>query len=118
MEGAPGEAAPNRLAVASLNDIDRRILKESLRLARQEQIAEIGLPRGGRAGSARIPPEQDLADHRSVKNDDEAPGPHERRGRRGLGARGGAAAARMRESAADDRGSDETTSTLVACHVT
>jgi CBS domain-containing protein len=35
--GAAGEANPNRLDVATLNDIDRRILKESLRAAQRLQ---------------------------------------------------------------------------------
>ena len=35
--GAGADDAPNRLRVADLNDIDRRILKESFRLARQLQ---------------------------------------------------------------------------------
>jgi CBS domain-containing protein len=37
LEGAPDSAAPNRLVVASLNDIDRRILRESFRVARALQ---------------------------------------------------------------------------------
>lgn len=37
LEGAPQTDAPNRIAVASLNDIDRRILKESFRVARALQ---------------------------------------------------------------------------------
>jgi hypothetical protein len=42
---------------------------------RQEQVAEIGLPRGSRAMVPRCSPEQDLADHRPVEIDDETPGP-------------------------------------------
>lgn len=34
IEGGPALAEPNRLVLADLNDIDRRILKESLRMAR------------------------------------------------------------------------------------
>jgi CBS domain-containing protein len=34
LEGSSAAEHPNRLAVASLNDIDRRILKESFRFAR------------------------------------------------------------------------------------
>jgi CBS domain-containing protein len=34
---APLPAQPNELEVASLNDIDRRVLKESLRFARRLQ---------------------------------------------------------------------------------
>lgn len=37
LEAAPDLDAPNRIAVASLNDIDRRILKESFRMARALQ---------------------------------------------------------------------------------
>ena len=37
LEGGAALAQPNRLAVASLNDIDRRILRETLRVARQLQ---------------------------------------------------------------------------------
>lgn len=37
LEGAVDAPAPNRIAVASLNDIDRRILKESFRVARALQ---------------------------------------------------------------------------------
>lgn len=42
---------------------------------RQEQVAEIGLPHGSRATVLRCSPEQDLADHRPVEINDEAPGP-------------------------------------------
>lgn len=37
LESAEGAARPNEVAVAALNDIDRRVLKESLRVARQWQ---------------------------------------------------------------------------------
>jgi CBS domain-containing protein len=37
LEGAGADEAPNRVRLADLNDIDRRILKESFRLARQLQ---------------------------------------------------------------------------------
>jgi CBS domain-containing protein len=37
LEGGGTQAEPNSIAVASLNDIDRRILKESLRVARSLQ---------------------------------------------------------------------------------
>lgn len=37
LEGMPSADAPNRLDVATLNDIDRRILRESFRVARQLQ---------------------------------------------------------------------------------
>jgi hypothetical protein len=42
---------------------------------RQEQVTEIGLPRGSRATVPRCSPEQDLADHRPVEINDETPGP-------------------------------------------
>jgi CBS domain-containing protein len=37
LKGGPALAQPNRLVVAQLNDIDRRILRETLRVARQLQ---------------------------------------------------------------------------------
>jgi CBS domain-containing protein len=37
LEGGGAQAEPNRISVAGLNDIDRRILKESLRVARSLQ---------------------------------------------------------------------------------
>ena len=37
LQGGPALAQPNRLVIAELNDIDRRILRETLRVARQLQ---------------------------------------------------------------------------------
>ncbi|MDZ7861896.1 putative nucleotidyltransferase substrate binding domain-containing protein [Acidovorax sp.] len=37
LEAGDAEDAPNRIGVAGLNDIDRRILRESFRVARQLQ---------------------------------------------------------------------------------
>jgi CBS domain-containing protein len=37
LKGGQALAQPNRLVVAELNDIDRRILRETLRVARQLQ---------------------------------------------------------------------------------
>ncbi len=42
--------------------------------SRQEQVAEIGLPRSSRAMVFRCSPEQDLTDHRPVEINDETPG--------------------------------------------
>lgn len=69
--GSPGRTPSNQSSAAAHASA---AYPKSPRL-RKEQVAEVGLPRGSRATVFRCPPEQDLADHRSVEINDEAPGP-------------------------------------------